>query len=629
MKVLCRGAVARQARVGAHWPTQQRVPAAGAISLGRRVGTCQRLMANSVEKQGRKGGALSSKRWKSSAAAASPVVSPVASLPSQLERVLSGAAGEEVGVGGRARRSRDAPGAKVAVEREDREERRHRSLRRNASITPYSPSDIISKKRDGETLTADELHWFVNGFHSGIVENYQMSAFLMAVCCRGMSNAEATMLTKAMISTGRTADLSRIRPDWPKVDKHSTGGVGNKVSLILAPLVACFDVVVPMMAGRSLGHTGGTLDKLDSIPGVRTDLTTCEFLEQLANVGCSIVSPTEDFAPVDSTMYAVRDVSGSVESIALVAASVMSKKMAANPDSLLLDVKMGRGAFFRNLNDCASLAKMMISIATDAGIDAVCLLTNMNQPLGGAVGNWLEVREAVQVLSGDSPEVRQAAASKSGFFELGTSEAALADTRELTLAQAAIMLGLAGKAESFSEGYNMAAEMLASGAALAKFADLVSAQRGDPTALLDPAVCPISKKRMTFLAPEDVIVQDIDAFEVGMAALRLGSGRKFGGDPLDYHAGILLHCKVGEVVKQGEPILTALVGDESQTRDALYALGDPHKRLLEGFQRVCSAVTIAKNAPENYVKAPPAIEYLVDRHGLTPFNSLRTERTDY
>jgi pyrimidine-nucleoside phosphorylase len=480
----------------------------------------------------------------------------------------------------------------------------------------YSPSEIIVKKRDGHQLSANEIDWFVQGFHTGYVETYQMSAFLMAVCTRGMTMAEATDLTKAMVRSGKINDLSKVRPGHAKVDKHSSGGTGDKVSLILTPLVACFDVVVPMMSGRGLGHTGGTLDKISSIPGLRTNLTNEQYLKQLEDVGCAIVAPPEDSCPVEKKIYRIRDVSGCVEDVGLVASSIMSKKLAERPDALLLDVKMGRGAFAKCLNDAAALASLMVSIGQEAGIDTCCLLTNMNSPLGSAVGNSLEMREALHILKG----------KHAGPLDpMDGSALALQDVRHLVLSQAAVMLGLGGKARSFAEGYAMAADKLASGDALNKFAHMVAAQGGDPDVVLKTPP-PRSSLALVYRAPEDIIVQDIDAFEIGMASTKLGAGRRYANDPIDLHAGIILHAKMGEMVRKGEPIFSVMVGQEQDDEldsKKVGGLSDPQLRLREGFDRALNAIAIAPNKPEFFVNAPPIIEFFVDVDGMKPFKSLQ------
>ncbi|GBG25765.1 Thymidine phosphorylase [Hondaea fermentalgiana] len=507
----------------------------------------------------------------------------------------------------------------------DEEERSQRLLRRNTSIPGFSPSELIVKKRNGRRLSREEIDWFIQGFHRGDIEDYQMSALLMTIAIKGMSNQEASDLTLSMVRTGSTANLASIRPDMPKIDKHSTGGVGDSTSLILAPLMASMGVVVPILSGRTLGHTGGTLDKIDSIPGCHTTLSNEEFMEVLERTGAAFASPdATGFAPVDSSIYSLRDVSGSVDSIALVASSVMSKKLAANPDALLLDVKRGRGAFFNNLNDTASLASMMCSIGEDAGIHTMALITCMDHVLGGSVGNWLEVQEAVRILAASKHDV-----GADPRFE--TSDEALSDLRDLALSEAAVMLGLAGKAGSFREGFEMARDKLETGAGLDKLAEIVAAQDGDPRVLFNLSAATPPLYTQTLYAEEDVVIQDVNARDIGNAATLLGAGRTFAGDAIDAHAGICIHAKVGEVVRRGEPVFTAMVRDPTVTppsgnpdTDYLFLGGEREYRLRlsRGFDLACRGVVLAQNRPENHVQPAPLIEYLVDARGVQPFKNL-------
>jgi len=498
-------------------------------------------------------------------------------------------------------------------------DRERRMIRRSTSLPGFSPSEIITKKREGVELTREEIEWFISSFHHGDVEDYQMSALLMSIAIKGMSNREASDLTLSMVRTGDTAELSRIRPGFPKVDKHSTGGVGDTTSLILAPLLASLDVVVPLLSGRGLGHTGGTLDKLDAIPNLDTSLEKEEFLRVLHETGSAFASPqTTGFAPVDSRIYALRDVSGSVDSIALVASSVMSKKLAANPDALLLDVKRGRGAFFTGLNEAAALAAMMCSIGSAAGIETIALITNMDTVLGGSVGNWVEVQEAVQVLAGSKYEV-------GADPLLTTSEHALHDLRDLALSEAAVMLGLAGKASSFREGFEMARDQLEKGRGLDKFAEIIQAQGGDARVIFNLSESTPKLLRKTLFAEERIVVRDIDARKMGCAATSLGAGRRYAGDEIDWHAGIVIHAKVGEVIEEGSPILTAVVRDNTDQpieHELLTGLPDCQHRLEHGYRLACDGVTAAPAGGRNFVTPPPLIEYLVDSRGMAPFKSL-------
>mmetsp|Transcript_7940 Transcript_7940/g.15758 ORF Transcript_7940/g.15758 Transcript_7940/m.15758 type:complete len:600 (-) Transcript_7940:391-2190(-) len=501
--------------------------------------------------------------------------------------------------------------------------RSQRLLRRNTSLPGFSPAEVIVKKRNGRRLSREEIDWFIQGFHRGDVEDYQMSALLMAIAIKGMSNQEASDLTLSMVRTGPTANLASIRPDMPKIDKHSTGGVGDSTSLILAPLMASLGIVVPILSGRTLGHTGGTLDKVDSIPGCHTTLNKEEFMSILDKTGAAFASPeATGFAPVDSSIYALRDVSGSVDSIALVASSVMAKKLAANPDALLLDVKRGRGAFFNNLNDTASLASMMCAIGEDAGIHTMALITCMDHVLGGSVGNWIEVQEAVRILAGSKHDV-------GADPRFATSREALGDLRDLALSEAAVMLGLAGKAGSYHEGFEMARAKLDSGAALEKLAEIVDAQGGNPRVLFNLSDATPELYSQTLHAEEDVVIQDVDARDVGNAATLLGAGRSYADDSIDVYAGICIHAKVGEVVRKGEPILTAVVRNPTvdsgpagiPDTDHLFLGGEREfrTRLSRGFDLACRAVSVAPNKPENLVQPAPLIEYLVDARGVQPF----------
>mmetsp|Transcript_10180 Transcript_10180/g.11722 ORF Transcript_10180/g.11722 Transcript_10180/m.11722 type:complete len:578 (-) Transcript_10180:891-2624(-) len=499
----------------------------------------------------------------------------------------------------------EKPGVSNQKAKTMRKARMSRSL--STRYGSFSPSDIIIKKRDGQSLTTEELHWFVDGFHKGYVKDYQMSAFLMAVCVKGMSNREVSDLTLAMVHTGLTADLTSIRPGDPKVDKHSTGGVGDKVSLVLTPLAATLGLVVPMMSGRGLGHTGGTLDKLSAIPGLRTMLESEEYLSQLEKVGCAIVAPTDEYAPVDRTIYALRDVSGSVENVALVASSVMSKKLAEKPDGLLLDVKMGGGAFFRHLNDAAALASTMVAIGEDAGIATCCVVTNMDQPLGAAVGNWLETREALQLLQGKD---------RAPLDEFPSSDEALKEIEELALAEASLMLGLGGMVDSYQEGYNLAKQALDSGKCLHKFAEMVESQGGDPRVVYDLNKIPLPKYRKTMYSPIDGIIEDIDAHEIGIASVKLGAGRHYADDEVDFCAGLLLHKKVGSRVKKGEPIFTAFASDVA-------SLEEPEDRLNDGYDRAEGSFLINPDCSHVVIKEKKLIEYFVDRTGVQPFEIIK------
>ncbi len=388
--------------------------------------------------------------------------------------------------------------------------------------------DLIRKKRDGATLTEAELTFLVRGLLEGRVADYQMAAFLMAVVFRGMTREETAALTRVMRDSGRVVDLSGV--PGAKVDKHSTGGVGDKVSLVLAPLVGAAGVPVPMVSGRGLGHTGGTLDKLEAIAGFRTDLSIERFVEQTARLRCALIGQTSEMAPADRRLYALRDVTATVESIPLITASILSKKLAEGIDALVLDVKVGRGAFMREEADARRLAESLVETARHAGLRVVACLTDMDQPLGLAVGNALEAAEAIHVLRGGRGP-------------------GLDEVREVTLVLGGWMLVLAGAAADPGEGAAVLAELLDRGAGLDTFRAVVEAQGGDPSVLDDPGCLPLAPVELPVPAPRDGVVAGIDAFAVGQAAMRLGAGRTLTEDAVDPGVGIVLAVKRGAAVR--------------------------------------------------------------------------------
>jgi thymidine phosphorylase len=379
--------------------------------------------------------------------------------------------------------------------------------------------DVIRTKRDGEALSEDQIRWFIESYTSGDVADEQASALLMAIVWRGLDSRELSAWTAAMIESGERLDLSSI--DLPTVDKHSTGGVGDKVSLILAPLVAACGVADPMLSGRGLGHTGGTLDKLEAIPGYRVDLEPEEMIRVLKEVGCVICSAGPGLAPADRKLYALRDVTGTVESIPLIASSIMSKKIAEGTDALVLDVKVGSGAFLPDIDMARRLAETMVRLGADHGVKTSALLTNMETPLGRTAGNGLEVIESVESMRSGGPE----------------------DLMEVTLALAGEMLELAG-VEADPAG------AIADGSALRKWDEMVRAQGGDPEAAL-----PEASERKILDAPESGWVASMDARAVGVAAWRLGAGRARKEDPVSDSAGVVCLKKPGDPVEEGEPIL--------------------------------------------------------------------------
>jgi thymidine phosphorylase len=396
--------------------------------------------------------------------------------------------------------------------------------------------DLIRLKRDGGALSDEQIGWLLPAYLRGEVASEQMSALLMAVVWRGMTPRELSSWTSAMVASGTRMDLSGA--GRPVVDKHSSGGVGDKVSLVVAPLVAALGVAVPKLSGRGLGHTGGTLDKLESIPGWRGELTTAQFLAQLRDVGAVIGSAGEDLAPADKQLYALRDVTATVESIPLIASSIMSKKIAGGADAVLLDVKVGAGAFMKDRDTARELAATMVRLGADAGMRTVCLLTSMQAPLGRAIGNALEVAEAVEVLQGGGPP----------------------DLREVCLAVATEMLRLGGCTDD-------PAPALSDGRALERWRRMVAAQGGDADAPL-----PRAPLQDVLRAPRDGHVVRLDALAVGTAAWRLGAGRERKEDPVDPGAGLVLGAGLGERVTAGQPIATLHASTAERLADGRAAL---------------------------------------------------------
>ncbi len=407
--------------------------------------------------------------------------------------------------------------------------------------------DIIRKKRDGEKLSRDEIRFFIDKFVGGEIPDYQMSAFLMAVFFRSMDFEETTALTDAMMHSGTVLDFSDVPA--PKVDKHSTGGVGDKISLPLAPLVASCGVAVPMISGRALGHTGGTLDKLESIPGFRTDLSPDEFHEAISRIGVAIIGQTEDIVPADRRMYALRDVTATVESIPLISSSIMSKKLAEGIDGLVLDVKTGSGAFMRNYDDALKLAQTMVAIGKGMNRKVTALITNMNQPLGRMVGNAVEVLESVEVLQNSGPH----------------------DVRELTLALGARMLLIAGVSDTLEDALDLLEKKLSTGEAYEKWVQMVENQGGDPNAIFKPDF--IETKYGDVVASDrEGILQRFDTLQVGLAASVLGAGREKAEDVVDHKVGIVVLKKVGDRVDKGEPVFEVRGNDKDRMVRAIELL---------------------------------------------------------
>jgi thymidine phosphorylase len=397
--------------------------------------------------------------------------------------------------------------------------------------------DVIATKRDGGELSDGQIDWVVDAFTRGVVADEQMAALAMAILLRGMGRREIARWTDAMIRSGERMDFSGL--SRPTSDKHSTGGVGDKITLPLAPLVASCGVVVPQLSGRGLGHTGGTLDKLESVPGWRADLSNDEMMAQLESVGAVVCAAGSGLAPADKRLYALRDVTGTVESIPLIASSIMSKKIAEGTGALVLDVKVGSGAFMKSLSDARELARTMVDLGSDAGVRTVALLTDMSTPLGRTAGNALEVRESVEVLAGGGPS----------------------DVVELVLALAREMLAAAGVDDVDP------VDRLADGSAMDAWRSMIRAQGGDPEAEL-----PTAREQQVVTAAESGYVTRLDAFAVGVAAWRLGAGRARAGDAVQAGAGVEIHAKPGDPIRAGEPLLTLHTDEPARFERALAAL---------------------------------------------------------
>ena len=413
--------------------------------------------------------------------------------------------------------------------------------------------DVIRKKRDAVELSPFEIESLVNAYTSGEIPDYQVSAWLMAVVLRGMTRAETAALTDAMLRSGEVLDLSSLPAR--KVDKHSTGGVGDKTSLVLAPLAAAAGITVPMISGRGLGHTGGTLDKLEAIPGFNVNLPVADFRRILETCGCCMIGQTAEIAPADRKLYALRDVTGTVESPYLICASIMSKKLAEGIDVLVLDVKTGSGAFMKNENDAAFLAELMVETGERMGKQVVALITDMNQPLGNMIGNSLEVVEVIDILRGAGPE----------------------DLRHLCLELAGWMLHLGGVAASVAEGKKQSEKLITSGAALDRFRQMVELQGGDPRAIDDPKKLPHAKHTLTIPSPEAGYLASVQCEQVGTACVILGGGRERKEDSVDPSVGIVLHKKVGDAVSAGEPLATIHYNDEPRAARAKQRLEESYK----------------------------------------------------
>ncbi|PYO70138.1 MAG: thymidine phosphorylase [Gemmatimonadetes bacterium] len=434
---------------------------------------------------------------------------------------------------------------------------------------------LIERKRDGRALTPEEWSALVAAYTDGRVPDYQMSALLMAVLLRGLERQELAALTDAMLASGQRLSFD----SWPtpRVDKHSTGGVGDKVSLVLAPLVAACGVAVPMMSGRGLGHTGGTLDKLEAIPGFRTGLSLAEAKAQVLKLGCAMIGQTPDIAPADRRIYALRDVTGTVEAIPLIAASIMSKKLAEGLNALVLDVKRGSGAFLPRLEQSLELARTMIALGEDRGCPTVALLTAMDRPLGRACGNALETEEAIVALRGEGPE----------------------DLLEVTYALGAEMLLAAGIEKTSKRARQRLANALASGLAAEKFEQVIEAQGGNPKVVEDPSVLPQAKEVEVYAAPRTGVVAKVEPKTIGRAVVAMGGGRRKVEDEVDPTVGFVITVKPGDKVLAGEPIASVFARDPGGMK--------------LGFEALQQAIVVGDKLTE---KPLPLISHRVTTHGV-------------
>ncbi len=422
-----------------------------------------------------------------------------------------------------------------------------------APTQTFRAIDVIRKKRDGGELSRGEIDYLVQSYTRGEIPDYQVSAWLMAVVLRGMSRAETAALTEAMLHSGKVLDLSSLKAR--KVDKHSTGGVGDKTSLVLAPLAAAAGVVVPMISGRGLGHTGGTLDKVEAISGFNVNLSVAQFRRVLDVCGCAMIGQTAEIAPADRKLYALRDVTGTVESPYLICASIMSKKLAEGIDALVLDVKTGSGAFMKNEKDAVFLAELMVETGERMDKQVVALITDMDQPLGRMIGNALEVVEVVEVLRGKGPQ----------------------DSRELCLELGGWVLHLGGAADTVEDGRKQSEKLISSGKALERFRQMVELQGGDPRTIDDPRSLPQARHTITFSSPKDGYLVSLQCEQVGTACVILGGGRERKEDSVDPAVGIVLHKKVGDAVSAGEPLATIHYNEETRAARAQQLLAESYQ----------------------------------------------------
>lgn len=419
--------------------------------------------------------------------------------------------------------------------------------------------DLIEKKRDGHELTNTEINFIVTGYTNGEIPDYQMSALAMAIFFQDMTNEEIANLTLAMANSGEIIDLSAIH--GIKVDKHSTGGVGDTTTIVLAPLVAAVGVPVAKMSGRGLGHTGGTIDKLEAIPGFNVEISNEEFIEFVNRDKVAVIGQSGDLAPADKKLYALRDVTGTVDSIPLIASSIMSKKIAAGADAIVLDVTTGDGAFMKNQKDAERLAKTMVQIGKLANRQTMAIISDMSQPLGLAIGNSLEIKEAIDALNGNGP----------------------ADLMEMVYVLGSQMVVLAKKAENLADARTMLEEAIVSGAAIQKFKEMVQNQGGDSTVIDHPEKLPQAEYQIVLPAKEAGVISKMVADQLGIAAMLLGAGRRTKEDQIDFSVGLMLHKKVGDKVAIGEPLVTVYANSEE---------------IEEVKNKIYASITVAENAEE-------------------------------
>jgi pyrimidine-nucleoside phosphorylase len=441
----------------------------------------------------------------------------------------------------------------------------------------YNIVSIIRKKRDGKTLEKEEIQHLINLYTADEIPDYQLSAFLMACFLNGLNDEESAALTESMLHSGEIVDLSHVA--GKKVDKHSTGGVGDKLSLILAPIVASAGVPVPMISGRGLGHTGGTLDKLESIPGFTVDMDLPRYKEIIAKHDLVLAGQTAEIAPADKRLYALRDVTATVESIPLIAGSIMSKKLAEGIDALVLDVKAGSGAFMKTTEDAIKLGEALVGIGTQFEKETIAYVTNMNQPLGYKIGNWLEVEECIEAMHGEGPD----------------------DIMEITHLLSGTMIYLGGKAETVKEGIEISKQQIENGEAFQKWLDIVEEQHGDVEVIKNPEKYPKAQFEFEIKSDREGYLSEMNSFEIGMASVELGAGRRKKEDDVDPQAGIVLKKKIGDKISKGETLLVGYTNKAS----AIEAASD----------QLFGAVTIANTKPEEV----NLVSHTIDKNGSRAF----------